>query len=55
MIAEVSLKNGTDVNTLSNVLGHYSAGFALSTYSHATTDMKEDATDTIRSAVSQTM
>ena len=34
--ATLSLKNGVDVKTLSSTLGHYSAGFTLSTYTHAT-------------------
>ena len=53
--ATLSLKNGVDVKTLSSALGHYSAGFTLSTYTHATADMKRDAADTIGSVISQTM
>jgi len=32
-----------DVKTLAHTLGHYSAGFALDTYTHDTTQMQEDA------------
>ena len=47
LFATLSLKNGVDVKTLSGALGHYSAGFTLNTYTHATTQMKQDAADTI--------
>ena len=53
--ATLSLKNGVDVKTLSGTLGHYSAGFTLSTYTHATADMKRDAADTIGNVISQAM
>lgn len=53
--ATLSLKNGVDVKTLSSALGHYSAGFTLSTYTHATADMKRDAADTIGSVISRAM
>ena len=35
------------VKTLSSTLGHYSAGFTLSTYTHATPDMMREAADTM--------
>ncbi len=38
--ATLSLKSGVDVKTLSGALGHYSAGFTLNTYTHATVQMK---------------
>ena len=38
--ATLSLKYGVDVKTLSGALGHYDAGFTLSTYTHATAEMK---------------
>lgn len=53
--ATLSLKNGVDVKTLSGALGHYSAGFTLSTYTHATAEMKRDAADTIGSVISGAM
>ena len=53
--ATLSLKNGVDVKTLSSALGHYSAGFTLTTYTHATAEMKRDAADTIGNVISQTM
>ena len=53
--ATLSLKNGVDVKTLSGALGHYSAGFTLSTYTHATTEMKRDAAETIGNIISAAM
>lgn len=53
--ATLSLKYGVDVKTLSGALGHYNAGFTLSTYTHATEGMKRSAADTIGSVISQTM
>ena len=38
--ATLSLQNGVDVKTLSNALGHYSAGFTLDTYTHTTQKMR---------------
>jgi len=49
------LKNGVDVKTLSGALGHYSAGFTLNTYTHATAQMKQDAADTIGAVISGEM
>lgn len=53
--ATLSLKNGVDVKTLSGALGHYSAGFTLSTYTHATAEMKRDAAETIGNIISVAM
>lgn len=53
--ATLSLKNGVDVKTLSSALGHYSAGFTLSTYTHATPEMRQAAADTIGAVISQAM
>ena len=50
-----TLKSGVDVRTLSETLGHFSAGFTLSTYVHSTPGMKQSAADaignTIRNAI----
>lgn len=48
------LKNGMDVTPLSGMLGHYSAGFPLGTYTHVAADMKRDAANTIGNVISQT-
>ena len=53
--ATLSLQNGVDVKTLSNTLGHYSAGFTLDTYTHATQQMKREAADTIGSVIDRSM
>ena len=53
--ATLSFKYGVDVKTLLGALGHYDAGFTLSTYTHATEGMKRSAADTIGSVISQTM
>lgn len=55
LFATLSLKNGVDVKTLSAALGHYSAGFTLNTYTHATTQMKQAAADTIGAVISSQM
>ena len=55
LFATLSLKNGVDVKTLSSALGHYSAGFTLNTYTHATAQMKQDAADTIGKVISSQM
>ena len=53
--ATLSLKNGVDVKTLSSTLGHYSAGFTLSTYTHATPDMMREAADTMGNVIGKAM
>ena len=53
--ATMALQNGVDVKTLSGALGHYSAGFTLNTYTHATAQMRQDAADTIGGVISQQM
>ena len=53
--ATMALQNGVDVKTLSSALGHYSAGFTLNTYTHATAQMKQDAADTIGGVISLQM
>ena len=55
LFATLSLKNGVDVKTLSGALGHYSAGFTLNTYTHATAQMKQDAAYTIGAVISSQM
>ena len=53
--ATLSLQNGVDVKTLSNALGHYSAGFTLDTYTHTTQKMRREAADTIGNVINQAM
>ena len=49
--ATLALKNGVDVRTLSETLGHFSAGFTLSTYVHSTPGMKQSAADAIGNSI----
>ena len=53
--ATVSLQNGVDVKTVSSMLGHYNAGFTLTTYAHATRQMQEDAAQRMGSFMTQAM
>ena len=39
------LRCGDNVNTVSEALGHFSAGFTLDTYGHVTEQMKRDSAD----------
>lgn len=41
--ATLALQNGVDVKTLSQMLGHFSSGFTLDTYTHVTDRMQEQA------------
>lgn len=41
--ATMAISSGVDVKTLSSMLGHYSAGFTLDTYTHITNDMQRGA------------
>ena len=50
--ATYALQSGADVKTLSCMLGHYSAGFTLNTYCHATRDMQADAAKKIGGFIS---
>ena len=44
---EITLQNGVDIKTVSGMLGHYSAGFTLDTYTHVTTPAQIEAAKTI--------
>ena len=45
--ATLALQNGVDIKTVSGMLGHYSAGFTLDTYTHVTTSAKKEAANTM--------
>ncbi len=45
--ATLALQNGVDVKTVSGMLGHFSAGFTLDTYAHATTVSQRQAAKTM--------
>ena len=50
--ATLALQNGVDIKTVSGMLGHYSAGFTLDTYTHVTTSAKREAADTMGNILS---
>lgn len=50
--ATLALQNGVDIKTVSGMLGHYSAGFTLDTYTHVTTSAKKEAANTMSSILS---
>lgn len=45
--ATMAMQSGVDVKTLSSMLGHYSAGFTLDTYTHVTHQMQQSAADKV--------
>ena len=49
--ATLAINSGADIKTLSGMLGHYSAGFTLDTYTHATRKMQLDAADKLEAFV----
>ena len=53
--ATMALQNGVDVKTVSNMLGHYDAGFTLRTYTHATRQMQEQAAETMGNFMKQVL
>ena len=53
--ATLALQNGIDIKTVSNMLGHYDAGFTLRTYTHATRQVQDQAAETMGSFMAQMM
>ena len=53
--ATLALQNGVDVKTVSSMLGHYNAGFTLTTYAHATRQMQEDAAQRMGRFIAQNL
>lgn len=51
--ATLALQNGVDVKTLSGMLGHYSAGFTLDTYTHLTDKMQQEAAEKMGNFMAQ--
>ena len=41
--ATLAIQQGVDAKTISSILGHYSAGFTLDTYTHVTNEMQKEA------------
>ena len=53
--ATLAIQQGVDVKTVSNILGHYSAGFTLDTYAHVTGDMRKEVADRMGSFIAQNL
>ena len=53
--ATLALQNGVDIKTLSQMLGHFSSGFTLDTYTHVTDRMQEQAAEKIGNFMEMTM
>lgn len=53
--ATLALQSGVDINTVSGMLGHYSAGFTLDTYAHVTTQAQRQAADTMGQVLTGTL
>ena len=53
--ATLAIQNGVDAKTVSSILGHYSAGFTLDTYTHVTGEMQKDAAQRMGSFMAQTV
>jgi len=53
--ATLAINSGADIKTLSGMLGHYSAGFTLDTYTHATRKMQMEAADKLGAFVEQSI
>ncbi len=52
--ATVALQNGVDIKTLSHMLGHFSSGFTLDTYTHVTAKMQQEAAEKMGSFMKMT-
>ena len=53
--ATLAIQNGVDIKTVSNILGHYSAGFTLDTYTHVTGEMQKEAADRMGGFIAQSL
>lgn len=51
--ATLAIQQGIDAKTVSSILGHYSAGFTLDTYTHVTGEMQKDAAQRMGSFIAQ--
>ena len=50
--ATLALQNGVDIKTVSGMLGHFSAGFTLDTYTHVTSAAQRQAAQTMGNVLS---
>ena len=53
--ATLAIQQGVDAKTVSSILGHYSAGFTLDTYTHVTNEMQKDAAQRMGTFMAQTV
>ena len=53
--ATLAIQNGVDIKTVSSILGHYSAGFTLDTYTHVTGEMQKEAADRMGGFIAQAL
>lgn len=51
--ATLAIQSGVDAKTVSSILGHYSAGFTLDTYTHVTGEMQKEAADRVGNVLAQ--
>ena len=51
--ATLAIQQGIDAKTVSSILGHYSAGFTLDTYTHVTNEMQKDAAQRVATFMAQ--
>ena len=51
----LAIQQGVDVKTVSSILGHYSAGFTLDTYTRVTGEMQKEAVDRMGGFIAQTL
>ena len=51
----LAIQQGMDVKMVSGILGHYSAGFTLDTYTHVTGKMQKEAADRMGGFIAQTL
>ena len=51
--ATLAIQSGVDVKTVSGILGHYSAGFTLDTYTHVTGEMQREAAQKVGALIAQ--
>ena len=49
----LAIQQGVDAKTVSSILGHYSAGFTLDTYTHVTNEMQKDAAQRVATFMAQ--
>lgn len=51
--ATLAIQSGVDAKTVSSILGHYSAGFTLDTYTHVTGEMRKEAAGRVGEIIAQ--